>query len=159
MQSLSSLQINLASQSLATEALSPPVVPITVSIYNPAESPITVLKWGSPIDARAGVLGVFDVCDTGSGEPIPLDIIKISRKLPPSLEDLVEISGGQTMHFTVNLPGAQFHKGHEYSVSAAGTWHAVWEQPRSDVTASQLTDLGSANRGEFHSNTAYVKLE
>ncbi|KAJ5129103.1 hypothetical protein N7448_002812 [Penicillium atrosanguineum] len=159
MQSLSGLQVNLASQQLATEALSPSTVPITVSIYNPAESPITILKWNSPIDARAGVLGVFDVCDTGSGESIPLDIIKISRKLPPSLDDLVEISGGKTVHFTVDLPGVYFQKGHEYSVYAAGTWHAVWEKPRSDVTASQLTDLGSANRGEFHSNVVLVKLQ
>ena len=159
MQLLSGLQVNLASQLLAIETLSPPVVPITVSIYNSAESPITVLKWNSPMDARAGVLGVFDVCDTESGEPIPLDIIKISRKLPPSLDDLVEICGGQTVHFTVDLPGVHFHKGHEYSIYAAGTWHAVWEQPLSDVTAFQLTDLGSANRGDFHSNVALVKLQ
>jgi hypothetical protein len=159
MQALSSLQVNLASRLFATEALPPAVVPITVSIHNPAQSPVTVLKWMSPLDARAGVLGVFSVCDTGTGDPLPLDTIKISRKLPPSFDDLVEISGGQTLDFTVDLPGQHFEEGHEYSIYAAGTWHAIWDKPLSDLTVSELDNLGSANRGEFQSNIASIKLQ
>lgn len=159
MQAAPGLQISLVSQQLATETLSPFVVPIDVSIYNPTESPVTVLRWSSPLDARASVLGVFVVCDTESGDTLPLDTIKLSRKLPPSLDDLVEISAGQTLDLTVDLPGIHFQKGHEYSVHAAGTWHAVWQKPLADVTVSQLSDLEKATRGHFQSNVAFVKVD
>jgi hypothetical protein len=159
MQPVPALQVNLASQLLATETPSASVVPIAVSIHNPAESPVTVLKWNSPLDTRAGVLGVFVACDTGNGVPLPLDIIKISRKLPPSLDDLVEISAGQTLQITVDLPGLHFQKGHEYSVHATGTWHAVWDKALADVTVSQLSDLGRANRGGYRSNVAFIKVD
>lgn len=153
------LQVTVASQVSATQAQTPLAVPVKVSIKNPSGSPVTVLKWGTPLDTRAGVLGVFEVCDTTSGKTLPVDTIKISRKLPASPEDLVEIPADETVDHTVYLPGMDLQEGHEYSVRAEGIWHAIWEKPLVDVTGTQLKDLTGAIRGEFRSNIAVMKAE
>lgn len=159
MQAALGLQVTLASQITTLQASSPLAVPITISIHNPAEAPVTLLRWNTPLDSQAGVLGVFEVCDTENGQAIPIDTIKVSRKLPATSEDLVEILAGQTVDRTVKLPEIKFEEGHEYSIRAQGIWHAVWEMPLADVTASQLADLTGATRGEFQSNVALVKIE
>ncbi|KAJ5097850.1 hypothetical protein N7532_004851 [Penicillium argentinense] len=154
-----SLQVTLASQMTTLQASPALAVPITISVHNPADAPMTLLRWNSPLDLSAGLLGVFEVCDTGTGQAVPVDTIKISRKLPASLEDLVEIPAGQTVNQTVNLPEIQLEEGHEYSIRAQGIWHAVWDMPLADVTASQLNDLTGSTRGQFQSNIAVVKVE
>ena len=159
MQPAFGLEVTLATQALDSGAQSPFILPITVSIHNAASSPVTVLKWGTPLDPRAGVLGVFEVCKTGSGQILAPETIKISRKLPPSAEDLVEIAAGQRLDRTVTLPGLHLETGHEYSVQARGIWHAIWEKPLADVTASQLEDFGGAERGSFESNLAIVDIK
>lgn len=111
------------------------------------------------MDNRAGLLGIFEVCDTSTGQTLPLDAIKISRKLPPSPEDLIEISPEGTLERIVDLPKQRFRKGHEYSIRAQGLWHAIWEEPMVNVTASQLQDLTGAARGEFSSEVAIVRVE
>ncbi|KAJ5102434.1 hypothetical protein NUU61_004656 [Penicillium alfredii] len=152
------LQVSLASLSIM-QTSQPLAVPVQVSIHNAAPSPVTVLRWGTPLDPRAGVLGVFGVCDTTNGQDLPMDTIKISRKLPASVEDLVEIPAQHTLNIVVNLPPLPLEPGHEYSVRAQGTWHAVWESPLADVNASQRQELGGAKRGAFQSNSVLVKME
>lgn len=153
-----SLQVTLASDVSNLQASSSLPVPITISIHNHAEAPVTLLTWNSPLDFQAGVLGVFEVCDTGNGQAIPIDTIKVSRKLPATPADLVEIPAGQAIDRTVKLPAFECEEGHEYSIRAQGIWHAVWEMPLTDVTEYHLADLTGATRGEFQSNFARVKF-
>ncbi|KAJ5584789.1 uncharacterized protein N7459_004589 [Penicillium hispanicum] len=153
------LQVSLTSSPSTMQAQSPSTFPVTVTVHNPASSPVTVLKWGTPLDNRAGLMGIFEVCDTSTGHTLTLDTIKISRKLPPSREDLIEISPKGTLERTVDLPRQRFRKGHEYSIRAQGLWHAIWKEPVANVTASQLQDLTGAARGGFSSEVAIVKVD
>lgn len=152
------LHVTLASQVPTTVAQASLDIPVQVSVYKPAEHPVTILKWGTPMDPHAGVLGIFAVCDTETGKTLRLAKVNISRKLPASHEDLIEISAGQTMDKTISLAGLPLEKGHEYSIRAKGIWHAVWEKPLADVTAVHLEHLAEARRGEFGSNSALFKL-
>ncbi|CAI7586181.1 unnamed protein product [Penicillium pancosmium] len=136
-----SLQVTLASDVSNLQASSSFPVPITISIHNHAQAPVTLLTWNSPLDFQAGVLGVFEVCDTGNGQAIPIDTIKVSRKLPATPADLVEIPAGQAIDRTVKLPAFE-----------------LWEMPLTDVTESHLADLTGATRGEFQSNFARLKI-
>jgi hypothetical protein len=120
---------------------------------------VTFLKWGTPFDAHAAVSGVFEVCDTVDGTVLPLDVLKMSRKLPPSTDDLMEIAAGQSLDNIIELPGLHLEEGHDYSIVTKGIWHALWKEPLVNVTASQLSDFSGANRGEFRSNVALVKVE
>ena len=105
------------------------------------------------------VLGVFQICDTTAQRKLPIPTIMVSRKLPASEDDLVEIQARHSLDVTVNLPIPGLEKGHEYSVRAQGTWHAVWPTELSNVTTSQLRDNEGANRGDFLSNESSVNIE
>ncbi|KAJ5756849.1 hypothetical protein N7533_006392 [Penicillium manginii] len=153
-----SLQVTLASEVSNLQASSSLPVPISISIHNNASSSVTLLTWNSPLDFQAGVLGVFEVCDIENGKALPIDTIKVSRKLPATSADLVEIPAGQAIDRTVKLPSFECEEGHEYSIQALGIWHAVWEMPLTEVTESHLADLTGATRGEFKSNFAHVKV-
>lgn len=110
------------------------------------------------MDLQAGVLGIFMVCDTGTGKTLRLAKVNMSRKLPASHEDLIEIAAGQTLENMIKFTGLPLEKNHEYSIRAEGIWHAVWEKPLAEVTAVHLEDLAEAKRGEFVSNNALFKL-
>lgn len=153
------LQVILASQVPAIAGQSLFTMPVNVSIYNPAEHAVTFLAWASPMDTRADLLGVFSVCDTENGETLPLNTIKISRKLPATYEDLVEIPAGQTLEKTVHLTGLQLEKDHEYSVHAQGIWHAIWDKPVAEISIADLENLAEAQRGEFQSNCAFFRVQ
>ncbi|KAJ5179465.1 hypothetical protein N7492_002675 [Penicillium capsulatum] len=153
------LQVSVASQLPIFNTQPPSSLTLKVSIENQAPSPVTVLKWGTPLDTRAGVLGIFQISDTDNGQTLPTEIIKISRKLPASAEDLVEIPASHTMDHLVTIPGLSLEEGHHYSVQAQGIWHAVWDEPLANVSVSQLTDLTGAQRGEYLSNVALLQVE
>ncbi|KAJ5453466.1 uncharacterized protein N7458_004422 [Penicillium daleae] len=153
------LQVTLASQLPTLHSASFPTVPVKVSVHNTASDPVTFLKWGTPFDAHAAVSGIFEVCDTADGTILPLDVLKMSRKFPASGDDLIEVAGGQILDNIVELPGLYFQEGHAYSILTKGIWHALWQKPLVNVTASQLTDFSGAERGEFRSNVALVKLD
>lgn len=153
------LQVTLTSQLPTLQAHSSSTVPIKVSVHNTGSDPVTFLKWGTPFDGHAAVSGIFEVCDTADGTVLPLDILKMSRKLPASADDLIEIAGGQQLDNIVELPGLDLQEGRGYSIVAKGIWHALWKGPLVDVTASQLKDFSGADRGEFRSNTEFVKIQ
>lgn len=158
METISSLQVTLATHTPTLEAQEVFGLPIKVSVHNAADSPVTILKWGTPLDPQAAVLGVFEVCDTTNERKVTLPTIMVSRKLPASEEDLVEIQAHQTLDLTVNLPIPSLEKGHEYAVRAQGTWHAVWPTELSNVTPSQLKHNEGANQGDFRSNDFRVSI-
>ncbi|KAB8263637.1 hypothetical protein BDV32DRAFT_146453 [Aspergillus pseudonomiae] len=137
----------------------PPTVPIRVTLHNPSHTPITVLNWGTPLDPSANVLSIFELRDTTENQPVTLPTIKISRRMPPSAEDLVEIPAGSSVEKEVTLPHVPLIMGHEYSVRVKGNWHSVWESPREDVTAEKLEQLGDAQRGEFSSDVVPLRIK
>lgn len=136
---------------------SQPTIPIQVAIHNAAATPVTIVNWNTPLDPAAGVLGVFKVHDTTTDDLVPLDELKISRQLPPSADDLVEIPAGRSVETVVNLPSGALVAGHEYVIQAKGIWHAVWETPREEVQGVRLQQFEDAKRGEFASNEVSVK--
>ncbi|CAI7622192.1 unnamed protein product [Penicillium palitans] len=154
MESNLSLQVTLAPQAPIRETQQPFALPIKVSVHNAADSPVTILRWGTPLDPQAGVLGVFEICDTMDQRKLPVPTIMVSRKLPASEDDLVEIQARHTVDVTVNLPILGLEKGHEYSVRAQ-----VWPTELSNVTTSQLRDNEGANRGAFLSNESSLSIE
>ncbi|CAG8901313.1 unnamed protein product [Penicillium egyptiacum] len=159
MESNLSLQVTLAPQTPILQAQEAFALPIKVSVHNAADSPVTILRWGTPLDPQAGVLGVFEICDTTDQRKLPVPTIMVSRKLPASEDDLVEIQARATLDVTVNLRIPGLERGHEYSVRAQGTWHAVWPTELSNVTTTQLRHNEGANRGNFLSNESSVSIE
>ncbi|RHZ43082.1 L-threonylcarbamoyladenylate synthase [Aspergillus thermomutatus] len=133
-------------------------LPINIAIHNPANTPVTFLNWGTPFDPRATLLGVFQINDTSTNDPVPLDTIKFTRQLPPSRDDLVEIPAESSTERTVTIPRVPLEQGHEYAVQAKGIWHGIWECTRDEVTDAQLERLGEA-RGEFESERAVFKMQ
>lgn len=154
------LQVILAPQLTSTPgSAQPSTLSVGVTLHNPADTTVTLLKWGTPFDPRANILGVFAVEDAGNGETVPMDTIKISRRLPASPDDLLQLPAKTSLDTAVELPPLPLVTGHEYSIRAHGIWHAVWESRLEDVTPGQLEDLSDAKRGDFSSNTIVVKIE
>ena len=154
------LQVILAPQIISLPRSSQdPVVSVGVTLHNPADTTVTLIKWGTPFDPRANILGVFSVEDAGSGEAIPIDTIQISRKLPASPDDLLQLPPKTSLDTVVQLPPLPLATGHEYTVRAQGIWHAVWESRLEEVTPAQLEELSDAKRGNFSSNAVTVKIE
>ena len=150
----------LAPQLISLSSTPTPDLTITTTIHNPSTSPITVLKWNTPLDPRAGVLGVFDIHDEVENESVPIDVVKFNRKLPPSEDDLVEIAPESSVKVEVKLPPVKLQAGREYSLKASGRWHGVWEGKKGDVNGGKLEGLdGKAQGGEFDSNVVKVKVE
>ncbi|KAK1145148.1 hypothetical protein N8T08_004581 [Aspergillus melleus] len=136
---------------------SQPTIPVQVAIHNAALTPVTIVNWNTPLDPRAGVLGVFQVRDTTTDDIVPMDELKISRQLPPSADDLVEIPAGRSVEAVVRLPSGPLVAGHEYAIRAKGIWHAVWETPREEVRRLRLEQFENAKRGDFLSNEVWVR--
>ncbi|KAE8153666.1 hypothetical protein BDV25DRAFT_136606 [Aspergillus avenaceus] len=158
MSALIGLEVSIAPPVISASS-DAPTVPIQVSVHNPSDTPVTFLNWGTPLDPSAHVLSVFEIEDTTDQKPVALETIKISRQMPPSPEDLVEIPAGDSIEKEVKLPGVPFITGHEYSIQAKGIWHFVWETTRDEVTVSKLEHQSDSQRGRFESNVATIHIE
>jgi len=159
MNQITDLQLNLSATLQTLHIQTPTSLSLQTSIHNPTTTPITVLRWNTPFDPRASLLNLFEVRDIITGHALAADTIKISRKLPTSVDDLVEINDGETVTCDATLTGLHFQTGHEYSVRTRGVWMAIWLKRLVDVTASQFTGLIGAESGGFESNVAVVKVK
>ncbi|KAL4999441.1 hypothetical protein BDV10DRAFT_184333 [Aspergillus recurvatus] len=153
------LEIRLRSPSIPATFTPPIALTIPLSVSNNGESPVTVLKWGSPLDERANVLGLFEVRDAESDAVVPIHTVKFARQLPPPTEDFVEISPGGKVNAEVKIPLVPLDQEKEYTVTAKGWWQAVWEQPLDDVPRENLEKLAGALRGQYSSEAVPVKVE
>ncbi|BCS25153.1 uncharacterized protein APUU_41597S [Aspergillus puulaauensis] len=152
------LEVRVVPPSIPASFTPPVAVSIQLSVLNHAESPVTVLNWGSPLDPRANILGVFEIRDSDSDELVTIDTVKFTRKLPPPREDFVQIPTGGTIDTEVTLPRVPLVEGHRYTVQARGWWQAVWEKPLQDVPADDLEKLTGAKRGEFRSEAVPITV-
>ncbi|KAL0931575.1 uncharacterized protein CTRU02_214310 [Colletotrichum truncatum] len=104
---------------------------ITVSVKNThSDTPVTILKWNSPLDPAALGLGQVSILPAGSSEPIHNDAIKISRIMPPGAESLITLRPGESAENTVELreprvPDGIWKQG-KAKVTMRGRWMAVW---------------------------------
>lgn len=159
-----SLQIKIT-HAAAPQGTTPTTVQVKVSVHNLAEIPLTLLRWGTPLEPAAGVLGVFEVRSLDSndgndeGPILHMDTIKVSRKLPPTVDELVEVPAGGAVEAVATLPPLQLPAGREYAVVARGRWQAVWEGRIGDVTPEKLEGFTDAKAGEFVSDRAVLKVE
>ncbi|KAL3477650.1 hypothetical protein BJX99DRAFT_123067 [Aspergillus californicus] len=143
-------------------SFSPPIaVTVQVSVHNNAKSSVTLLNWGSPLDPKANVLGVFEFRDIHTEETVTLNTIKFARKLPPSKEDFVEIPAGDIVDAEVTIPLVPLVEGHRYTIQAKGWWQAVWEWPLHDIADHDLETMAgpSVQRGEFESEIVPIEVE
>lgn len=152
------LEVRVAPPSIPASFTPPVAVSIQLSVLNHAESTATVLNWGSPLDPRANILGVFEIRDSDSDELVTIDTVKFSRKLPPPREDFIQIPTGGAIDTEVTLPRIPLVEGHHYTVQAKGWWQAVWEQPLQDVPADDLEKLTGAKRGDFRSDAVPINV-
>ncbi|KAL4758785.1 uncharacterized protein BDW70DRAFT_152217 [Aspergillus foveolatus] len=133
--------------------------PPSVSVQSKGESPATVLKWGSPLDGRANVLGIFEILDTENDKVVEITTVKFARQLPPPVEDFVEIPPGGKIDAEVKIPLVPLEQGKKYTIQAKGWWQAVWEQPLGDVPRENLEKLEGALRGEYVSEAVPVEVD
>ncbi|KAL5332540.1 hypothetical protein BJX70DRAFT_383847 [Aspergillus crustosus] len=153
------LQVRLQSPSIPASFTPPVAVSVKLSVHNNAESPVTLLNWGSPLDPRANILGVFEIRDTDTDEAVTIDTIKFSRKLPPPKGDFVQIAPGEAVDAEVTIPRVPLVEGHHYTIQAKGRWQAVWERAIEDVPSDDLDKLTNAERGSFESEPVPVVRE
>jgi hypothetical protein len=134
----------------------PPSLLVTLKNSSPG-STFTLLKWNTPLDPQASNLGVFQLVDAETGEEVKQDIIKIGRKMPPSREDLQEISPGteHAIEIVLDKPWMPQKKPATYKVTARGAFHGVWEKPAGEISAEEL-DAYSASP---FSNRAFATEE
>ncbi|KAL3491032.1 hypothetical protein BJX62DRAFT_206044 [Aspergillus germanicus] len=153
------LTVRLHSPSIPASFEGPVAVSVTASVTNNAESTVTLLNWGSPLDPRANILGVFEIRNADSDEPVSLDEIKFRRVLPAPREDFVQIPAGNSVEVKVTIPRAPLEQGKRYTFRARGWWQAVWEASLQDVPPEDLKELTGALRGEFVSDSVPIETE
>ncbi|KAL5049364.1 hypothetical protein BDW71DRAFT_204629 [Aspergillus fruticulosus] len=153
------LEVQLQASSIPATFTPPIPLAIQLSVVNNGGSPVTVLKWGSPLDERANILGLFEIRDAESDEVVAINTVKFARQLPPPREDFVEIPPGAKVDAEVKIPLVPLEQGKKYTVEAKGWWQAVWEQPLDDVPRENLEKLAGAWRGEYSSEAVPVEVE
>jgi hypothetical protein len=121
-------------------------VAITFAVTNNHDSPLTVLRWDSPLDPSAiqlGVLQFFSPPDSSS--PLDIPTIRVRRRVPPSQDSLVTLAPGQTVEQSLELkepivPVDQL-KG-EVKVACQGKWLCVWAKTADQLSSKELEELG-----------------
>lgn len=128
-----------------------------------ASCPITFLTWDTPLDASAVNTGVLSITNADSGESIPGPGLKLSRQLPPSREDLVELPAQKMIEKQIELNVPWLPKDvRVVDVHGEGSFRAIWPKAEKDVSDEELKALGGENAltGTFASSRdARIRLE
>lgn len=144
-------------------------ITLAITVQNDNAVPITLLTWDSPLDPLALQLGVLSITPSGSSTSLDIPTIKVSRKMPPGEDSLVEIPAGQVSKENVivlkeMLVGNQLREMQvkKVSVECKGTWRAVWAASRGELQAENIERMGTdegAVSGEFQSEVFDVMVE
>lgn len=135
---------------------SPPTIVATVTNMHESTT-ITLLKWDTPFDDQAMLLGLFQIKNTEDGTILPPAGIKLNRQLPPPEDAFLEIAPRHaiTKEIVLGGPGARLRKGRKYEVQVKGSWKAVWQASVADVGYQNLQKMGGGTgvvSFEFESN-------
>lgn len=105
---------------------------------------MTLLKWDTPFDDKALLLGIFDIKNVKTGEMLPNLNIKLNRLMPPPRDAFLEIKprNAITKEIVLFEPGTKLEKGVEYEIQAKGRWKAVWHASVRDIGDENLKKMG-----------------
>ncbi|KAE9970527.1 hypothetical protein EG328_006179 [Venturia inaequalis] len=137
----SSLQLTLAIKEPST---SPPTLLVTATNLHDSTS-MTLLKWDTPFDDKALLLGIYNIKDVKSGEMLPNLNMKVNRVTPPPRDAFLEIEprSAITKELVLSeIPGAKLEKDAEYEIQAKGKWKAVWHASVKDIGDENLKKMG-----------------
>lgn len=159
----------LSNLTISLRQISSDPITLAVTVKNNNASPVTILTWDSPLDPLALQLGTLAITPDGSSSPLDIPIIKVSRKLPPGEDSLVELDAGQTSRENVvvlkeMVVGKQLRETNteKVSVKCKGQWRAVWATSRKDLDAESIQGMGTDERalpGEFESEAFDVVVK
>ncbi|KAF5518811.1 putative secreted protein [Colletotrichum aenigma] len=152
------LQLSL-SQTVASKA---PSVSVSVKNTSP-DTPVTILKWNSPLDEAALGLGLVSITPAGASESIHIDAVKLTRKMPPSAESLITLLPGESVSNVIELREPRVSKdvwkaGHA-KVKMTGRWMAVWPGLTTKELLQQPEKLQSVGAGAGGSLAGDWKIE
>ena len=91
-----------------------------------------------------------------SGEEIPSPGIKVSRMIPPSREDLIEVQPQGSVSATMELKAPWIPAdGKEVKVQVEGNWRAVWPRSKVQIQDEELhaTSGDDVLKGPFESES------
>jgi hypothetical protein len=143
---------------LSQSARNPPSLLITLK--NNADTPYTLLKWGTPLDTAALNTGVFNIVAEDGSEVEQL-VLQINRKMPPPQEELVTIAPGtqEEVQVVFDKPWMPEHKPAKYKVQATGNFKGVWDKYGADVTEDELNKYVESPFGGKTFSTNEVVME
>lgn len=123
---------------LAQSSRNPPV--LLVTLKNNADTPYTLLKWGTPLDSAALNTGVFKITHADSGDEVEQVVLQINRKMPPPQEELVTIAPGteEEVQVVFDRPWMPEQKPAKYKVKAQGEFKGLWDKYGGDLTEDDL---------------------
>ncbi|KAI0416779.1 hypothetical protein F5X98DRAFT_387758 [Xylaria grammica] len=142
---LDNLQLRIAQSTVLPRSIS-----VSVTNTHPS-SPVTILKWNSPLDPAALGLGLVRITPANTTEPFHIDAIKIQRLMPPKAESLVTLTPGDSATSTVELrelivPQGLFDAG-PAKVTMKGRWMAVWPEMTKEDLLLDTKRLQSVGAG------------
>jgi hypothetical protein len=154
-----SLQLTLAVKEPSTF---PPTLLVTATNLHDSTS-MTLLKWDTPFDDKALLLGIFDIKNVKSGEMLPNLNMKLNRITPPPRDAFIEIEprNAITKEIVLSEPGAKLEKDAEYDIQAKGKWKAVWHASVKDIGDENLKKMGGGTgvmTWDFESNVVRLKV-
>ncbi|GAP92035.1 hypothetical protein SAMD00023353_6100490 [Rosellinia necatrix] len=159
MSSSSSSSLSLADSlaiSLSQTATSPPTLSVSVRNAHGSET-LTVLRWNSPLDPAALALGLVSVTPAGARAPLRMHPVQVSRRTPPTSDDLVTLAPGASASVSLELrapqvPGDTWTGGggddKPATVALAGAWSAVWRGLAKEDLLRDPQKLGKLGSGD-----------
>ncbi|KAF9870634.1 hypothetical protein CkaCkLH20_11940 [Colletotrichum karsti] len=141
---------------------SPPT--LTLSVTNDHTSPLTILRWNTPLDPVALAVGVLSVTPEGEDTPLELDLIALKRLMPPPEDDIVTLHPGESREQEVVLrePALPFDKlGKKPRIAAKGKWQTVWPTTADKLSKETIEKLQFGDgvlSGDFETEAIEVTL-
>ncbi|KAF6844607.1 hypothetical protein CMUS01_00897 [Colletotrichum musicola] len=141
---------------------SPPT--LALSVTNDNTSPLTILRWGTPLDPMALQLGVLSVTPEGKDAPLELPTIALRRVMPPRDEDKVTLHPGESRENEVVLRETMLpfeELGKTARVAAKGNWQAVWPTTADRLSTELVEKLQFGEgvlTGEFETEAVEITI-
>lgn len=141
---------------------SPPT--LAFSVTNNHDTPLTILRWNTPLDPLAIRLGLVSITPEGKSEPIELPTIMLRRVMPPPQDALVTLQPGERREEEVVLkepivPLDQLGK--TARVAIKGKWGTVWPTTADKLSKENIEKLQFGDgvlTGEFDSEAVDVVI-
>lgn len=148
--------------SLHQSSTSPPT--ITVTVANTNDHPVTVLRYGSPLDQLAVGLGLLSITPAGADAPLDIPQVQVRRMWPPRPDMLVNIAPGEsaTSNIVLKAPAVSLDKlGAKASVVLKGQWDAVWAKEKDTITKESLANIPKSedvSTGDYESKSLDITI-